>query len=56
MLKHPGPRDAKNYAAAHFAMNDLIKKSDTNGGRRINRCLSCGTTENMGRRRYCSAY
>jgi hypothetical protein len=56
MLKHSGPRDAENYAADHFAMNDLVKISEVNGGRRINRCLSCGTTKNMGRRRYCSAY
>lgn len=27
---------------------------EPNGNGRINRCLSCGTTENIGRRRYCS--
>jgi DnaJ domain len=31
-----------------------IKTVTVLGERRLNRCLSCGTTENMGRRKYCS--
>ena len=31
-----------------------IKTVTITGERRLNRCLSCGTTENMGRRKYCS--
>jgi hypothetical protein len=31
-----------------------IKSITVLGERRLNRCLSCGTTENMGRRKYCS--
>ena len=31
-----------------------IKSVTISGERRLNRCLSCGTTENMGRRKYCS--
>lgn len=30
------------------------KQTTVSGGSKKNHCLSCGTTENMGRRRYCS--
>ncbi len=42
--------------AADQAMNDIIIISKSGERRKINRCLSCGTTEISGRRRYCSAY
>ena len=39
----------------HTAMKELIRVSESST-RKTKKCLSCGTTENMGRRRYCSAY
>ncbi len=36
-------------------MNVLVPVKKKAKEKKINRCLSCGTTENMGRRRYCSA-
>jgi hypothetical protein len=50
----PGGR--KIRVTSDPAMNDLIKISKPRRERKINRCLSCGTTEISGRRRYCSAY
>lgn len=32
----------------------LVIRKNSNGGSRRNHCLSCGTTVNIGRRRYCS--
>jgi hypothetical protein len=46
----------ENHATADQTMNDLIIKSKPGERRKIHRCLSCGTTEITGRRRYCSAY
>jgi hypothetical protein len=36
-------------------MNALVPVQPCKKEKKINRCLSCGTTENMGRKRYCSA-
>ena len=46
----------ENHTTADQTMNDLIIKSKPGERRKIHRCLSCGTTEITGRRRYCSAY